>query len=177
MENLENRTPMTEAELENIEAYAKTFAAPYLKDVLAEVRRLRKCQIQDWCPGVPVSCQKHVDQLGMDVFQANVERDNLRKMLEDSNQREQALIQSGNELRRQRDDARDARDAALKQAGDLDAALLKVLKTPHTCENGYAGGPDCPGCKAIIDLGDFKPVPMCKPDALADLFPPARKSE
>jgi ribosomal protein L44E len=34
-----------------------------------------KCQIESWCPGVPVACQKHVDQ-------ANVELDKLRKDLE-----------------------------------------------------------------------------------------------
>lgn len=34
-----------------------------IERLVAEIRQLRKCKQQDWCPGVPVACQKHVDQV------------------------------------------------------------------------------------------------------------------
>jgi hypothetical protein len=82
------------------------------------------------------------------------------------------------EIRRQRDDARDARDNSLKAIERMDAAIWRVLTNAHNCENAYNGGPDCPGCNAIVGLGDFRPpVPMCKPDPLEDIMPPVPEAE
>ena len=63
------------------------------------------CKIESWCPGVPVACQKHVDQAAMQIQdlrdlaqRAFAARDEARAMLAAANEREQALIKKLDEV-------------------------------------------------------------------------------
>jgi hypothetical protein len=90
------------------------------------------------------------------LFSANVELENLRKMLADANAREEAQI---------------------KRLGRLNT-IIKLVVDRGACSivpcDGI-GDRKCDVHQAIADL-DPKPVPMCKVDALEDLFPPAEGS-
>ncbi len=107
----------------------------------------------DDMPDLIEQLRHSVLKLGDDLLETIVERDNLRKMLDDS----KAELA---ELRRQRDDARDARDAAIK----------KAESQPCTCATLGVWR-----CLASFEAHQ-KPVPMCKPDPLADLYPEGGRS-
>lgn len=74
-----------------------------LEASLAEVRRLRKCQQEDWCPGVPVACQKHVDQPTTLLHDAkNLLLERARQAEELFKAREEAIAQRDVEVTRAR---------------------------------------------------------------------------
>jgi len=169
--------PISEEALVEIESVARraqrtptngdgTFARIAVDNVprlVEEIRRLRKCQQEDWCPGVPVACQKHVDQLGMDVFSANVELDNLRKQLADEKAKallyDKTLHRTLGSLHvinaRAGNIVRWIKDPNLKAEVEAQAIVDERGKA-HEC---------------IVEAVTPKPVPMCKPDALHDIFP------
>lgn len=105
-----------------------------------------------------------------------VERDNLRKMLADANEREELQLDWGNKAQ-----------AALIQFEMARAAWIhhflapQILKALHVLHHGNT---PCPppcrfteegiggaGFRYCIDCGEAAPVPMCKQDPLEDLFP------
>jgi hypothetical protein len=95
---------------------------------------------------------------------ARIEIDNLRKMLDDANQ------QVG-ELRRQRDDARDARDGALRSAAaDADIILQLRRRWPLVLEALEMPRPMCSLDRQFEKWAN--PLASSKPDPLEDIMPP-----
>jgi ElaB/YqjD/DUF883 family membrane-anchored ribosome-binding protein len=124
--------PMSEERLAEIEARAKAPVTPLrvgsfenykelvehaptdLQDLLAEVRRLRKCKQEDWCPGVPVACQKHIDQERQKLLDAH-------GVIDD-------LLDTREELRTQLDAAQDLLLERARQAEELLAQIERQKK-------------------------------------------------
>lgn len=89
--------PMSEERLAQIEAAGVLNG--YGHDLLAEVRRLRKCKQEDWCPGVPVACQKHVDQERQKLLDAHGVIDELLNTREELRTQAEELLAQVKELR------------------------------------------------------------------------------
>ncbi len=123
---------------------------------------------------------KESNRLEDDLLAATVERDNLRKMLDDANQREQQQIEAANDLRRQRDDARDARDAALKAANVESDKLQNAAREARELRCILRPQQRLPVALAAVDqynalldklAAEEQITPMCKPDPLDGVFP------
>lgn len=140
-------------------------------------------------------CRVEMEKLEANVLALTVERDNLKKMLEDANQREQLQIGVANSLVEQRNQAKSAaqrRLNILRFWADERGECCKLDICRHKLLLAELGG------LTIISGGDAfpsdKPVPMCKDpepsmcqdiaaleaqrgrvDALADLFPPSEQ--
>lgn len=126
--------PITEQDLEVIEGVMKDVAAPYadcIRHLVSEVRRLLEEAVGAQL--IQLAYNKAIDrweETANAYFSANVEIENLRKMLADANAREANLI-----------------------------TLLDQIRKTY------------PNLRVDLDL-DVDAVG--KPDALRDLFPPAR---
>lgn len=111
------------------------------------------CKIEDWCPGVPVACAKHVDQL-------KIEAAELRDFVEA---------------------AKVARAAWIHHVcgPDILKALWKVERGSAVCSHTIAQageaytapGVGAAGYSYCIRCGEKRPVPMCRPDPCEGIFP------
>lgn len=162
--------PITESELHEIEEHpADLRIREILLRLVAEVRRQRdeSAQGHQIGPGGRRwQCEIDIERQESEIFSANVEIDNLRKQLTDEKAKvtlyDRALHDTLGSLHvinaRARTIVKWIKDPNLKPDEEA-AAIVEERGKAHT--------------RILQALDSSKPVPMCRLDALEDLFPPA----
>lgn len=146
-----NYLRLTEEEIAAIERGSILIHGSLIYRMISEIRHLQSL-LESGKEACALSAR---EQLAMEstLLAMTVERDNLAKMLEDANQREQLLIEKAREM---------------KQALGWFTGFQCTMDTcgVDACGHQYA--------RAALGISNERPVPMCKPDPMADVFPPAR---
>lgn len=154
-------TPMRIAELRQMAGAVDSPKSAWMDELLDEVNRLRIAI--DGEITVKNAVIRESERVDAALLATIVERDNLRKMLEDSNQREELQLEVANKY-----------GALLVE---VESVLQNVVSEPGWRRRiDWKYGPQDPGgvngCfEKVKETLHPKPVPMCAPDPLHDIFP------